>query len=274
MDDAEMKFESTKQGRLQTNGFSNADPRYMSSVEIIIPFYGLYNKVASLLESIFSTVRSNRYQVTLVDDGSPNEGFVKELSAKKTPGLVCMRMSENRGFAAAVNYAMQNRKHDWIPYVCLLHTDIVISDTNWLSGLGGALKSLKTKGVKMVSARSNNFGDGLKHLDTEKSQKCDDVILNGQDYLPNFCSLCHVDLFKHVGLFKEFPLAGCESHEFAMRMHKNGFSQAIVGSSFVQHDGSGTISGLPKKMKEILRKTHNDYYAEINLGHAQVNTIA
>lgn len=274
MDEAEINFESAKQGKLQTNGFSNADPRYMSAVEIIIPFYGLYNRVASLLGSIFSTVTSNRYQVTLVDDGSPNDGFIKELSAKKSPGLVCMRLNENRGFASAINHAIQNRKHSWIPYVCILHTDIVISDTNWLSGLGGALKGLRSKGVKMVSSRSNNFGDSLKHLETTKSQKCDDVILEGQDYIPNFCSLCHVDLFKHVGLFKEFPLAGCESHEFSVRMRKNGFLQAVVGSSFVQHDGSGTISELSEKKKEILRKMHNDYYAEINLDNAKVNTIA
>jgi GT2 family glycosyltransferase len=273
MDDGEVKFESTKQGRLQTNGFSSVDPRYMSAVEIIIPFYGLYNRVSSLLESIFATVTRNRYQITLVDDGSPNEGFIKEISSKNSPGLVCMRMNENRGFASAINYAIQNRKHNWIPYICILHTDIVISDTNWLSGLGSTFKRLKTKGVKMVSARSNNFGDGLKHLDTTNSQKCDDVILGGDDYLPNFCSLCHVDLFKYIGLFKEFPLAGCESHEFAKRMQKNGFSQAVVGSSFVHHDGLGTTSKLPEKMKEILRKTHNDYHEEINLNKTHVNTI-
>ena len=95
MDDSEVKFESTKQGRLQTNGFSSVDPRYMSAVEIIIPFYGLYNRVSSLLESIFATVTRNRYQITLVDDGSPNEGFIKEISSKNSPGLVCMRMNEN-----------------------------------------------------------------------------------------------------------------------------------------------------------------------------------
>ena len=48
------------------DGFSSIDPRNMKSVEIIVPFYNTYSSVAKLLEAIFSTIRTNRYQVTLM----------------------------------------------------------------------------------------------------------------------------------------------------------------------------------------------------------------
>ena len=45
-------------------------PFSRSRVDIIIPFYGQYEKVTSLVESILVAVRSNPYHITLVDDCS------------------------------------------------------------------------------------------------------------------------------------------------------------------------------------------------------------
>jgi len=273
MDESAIGFESKLQGRLESNGFSSADPRYMAAVEIIIPFYGQYNYVASLIDNIFSTVNNNRYQITLVDDGSPNHGFIKELASKQIQGLVCHRRNENHGFGSAVNYAMQNRKNKWIPYICILHSDVKLVDANWLSKLGASLKIMKSKNIKMVSSRSSYFDDRMSHLSSVKSDNSDDYILNENEYLPNFCSLFHSELFSHVGQFKEFPLAGCESQEFAIRMRNKGFFQAVVGSSFVEHLGQKTTSQLSVKMKEILRNSRIAYDQELNLESPIVNTI-
>lgn len=261
------------EGKMTSNNFSSPDPRLMSSVEIIIPFYTLYHKVVSLVEAIFATVTSNRYQITLIDDGSPNHGFIKELASKKIDGLVCYRKNEHEGFGAAVNFALQNRKNDWIPYVCIMHSDVIPVGPAWLSNLGGTLKRMKGNGIKMVSARSNYFDENMSHLVTERSQKSDDYILNENEYLPMFCSLAHRDIFKHVGLFNNISLAGCESHEFASRMRDKGYKQAIAGSSWINHEGNGTTNNLSPKLKEILRKTRNEYYESINIKSSEINSI-
>ena len=274
MDDKqEVVSDDFMSGKLVTNNFSSADPRVMSAVEIIIPFHGLYHKVANLIETIFATVTSNRYQITLVDDASPNHGFIKELASKKITGLVCYRKNEHEGFASAINFAIKNSKNTWIPYVCIMHSDVTPLDVAWLSNLGSTLKKLKGKGIKMVSARSNYFDENMKHLVTERSQKVDDYILNENEYLPLFCSIAHRDLFKHIGYFNSISLAGGESHEFASRMRVKGYQQAIAGSSWINHDGNGTIKTLSPKLKEILRKSCNEYYESTNMKSTLVNSI-
>lgn len=260
-------------GKLVTNNFSSADPRMMSAVEIIIPFHGLYNNVVTLIETIFSTITSNRYQITLVDDGSPNQGFIKELASKKIEGLICYRKNVQEGFASAVNFALQNTKNPWIPYVCIMHSDTLPIDVAWLSNLGATLKKLKNSGIKMVSARSNYFDEYMQHLKTERNQKVDDYILKENEYLPMFCSIAHRDLFKNVGFLNTISLAGGECHEFAKRMHEKGFRQAIAGNSWINHVGGSTVSTLSSKLKEILRNTCNDYYESTNIKSALVNNI-
>ena len=254
------------------DGFSSIDPRNMKSVEIIVPFYNTYSSVAKLLEAIFSTIRTNRYQVTLVDDGSKNKSFIKDLSKKKIAGLNCLQKEENQGFGAAVNHALKNSNNPWIPYVCILHSDVLPDDTNWLTNIGSCLQKLKSQNVKMVSARSNCFNDDLRHLETKKEQKSDDYILNINEYLPMFCSICHRDLFKFSGYFQEYKYAGYESQEYALRMNKSGFKQAIAGNSWIHHDGKGTINTLSSESKEILRKDHdvlkdslNKYLSTLNI---------
>lgn len=262
--DEPINNEKTSKFDITTGGFSSSDPRQMKSVEIIVPFYNTYSKVAKLLESIFSTVRTNRYQITLVDDGSENKNFIKELANKKMIGVNCLRLDENKGFARAINYALENPKNPWIPYVCVLHTDVVLDDTNWLTKLGDGLLRLKYQNIKMVHSRSNYFGEDLKHLETSKNEKTEDYILGIREYLPMFCCMFHRDLYKFVGSLKEYSLAGNEVEEYAMRMNRNGFKQAIVKDSFVYHEGHGTINILTDKMKEILRKSKEIFKIDKN----------
>ncbi len=266
----EITGDALMSGKLVSDGFSSADPRLMSTVEIIIPFHGNYSGVANLLQNIFATIQNVRYQITLVDDGSPNDGFIKEIGSKKLTGLVCHRKNKQEGFASAVNYALENCKNNWITYVCIMHSDVMPADPFWLPNLGSTLKRLKSSGIKMISSRSNVFDENMKHLVTDRSQKVDDYILNENEYLPMFCCLAHRDLFKRVGLLSNISLAGGESHEFASRMREKGFKQAIAGKSWVNHVGEMTIKNLPEKLKEILRKSVDKYYEEVNIKPSSV----
>lgn len=259
-----------KAPEIEMNNFATLDPRKMSAVEIVVPFYGKHSSVSNLIDAIFKSVSTNRYQITLVDDGSENESFIAAINEAKLPGVVCMRHDQRMGFGAAINSALQNAKHDWIPWVCIMHSDVLVEGATWLAALGNSMQKLKSSGVKMISPRTDNPGDSLKAVFEEKGINkrdgaCKDFLLVDNQYLPLYCALCHRDLFRHIGLFREFPLAGCEAQDLAIRMNKHGFSQAICGSSWVYHEGEGTISLLNKKDKELLRKTRQDFEIKMNL---------
>jgi GT2 family glycosyltransferase len=242
-------------------------PFYMSPVEIIIPFHNEQAKVISLINDIFITVQKNRYLITLVDDGSVNKDFTKELEKKKIPGLRFLNHDDCKGFGASVNTALKNPFSNQIPFVAILHSDVRIRDQNWLFNLGQTLSSLKQTGVKMISSLTDNpvvENEFLKASHGEK--KKDHVLTDG--FLPMYCVLSHRDLFNRVGFLKEYPYAGGEVEDFAQRMKKMGFKQGVCGSSWVQHEGRGTLSQFAKnkKVQEILRNVENERNKEYKNG--------
>jgi len=224
---------------------------YMAPVDIIIPFHGEHGRVSRLVESIFSTVRTNRYQISLVDDGSPNENFVKEF--KNIPGVVTFRSKEQKGFGSAVNLGLKNTKQ---PFVLILHSDVVVSGNTWLFNLGVSLNAMRDDAVRMVSPLTDNsLGDeSLRGL---KNKTSVDRVMPEGSFLPMYCVLCSRGLFSRVGELKEFPYyAGGEAEEFAVRMFSKGYRQGICGSSWVHHDGRGTLRNYDnnKRVQEELRK--------------------
>lgn len=246
---------------ISPSNFSSSDPNFMSEIEIIIPFHDECGKVANLINEIFKLVQTNRYQITLVDDCSSNKHFLNEIFSKKIEGVECLRTEKQLGFAGAVNYALKFAKNPWIPWVCVMQSDVLPRNFSWLSKLGSCMQNLKTKNVKMVSPLTNNsiFNRNLCQVKHEQDFK-DDVILE-KGFLPMYTFLCHRDLFRKIGLLYEYPLMGCEAEEFALRMKKNGFYQAVCGSSFVHHEGKRTYSNIIKdtKNKEILRNNRLNF---------------
>ncbi len=233
--------------RMEANGF------YMKPVEIIIPFHGQQAYVSKLIESIFRTVQTNRYLITLVDDASDNAEWLKEIERAKLPGVRCLRSDQQKGFGASVNFALKNPFTENIMYVAVLQSDIELQETNWLSSLGESLNRLKSSGVKMVAPMTNNPIVASKILKAKKGERRQDVILE-DIHLPMYCFLCHRELFNKTGLLSEFPYAGSEDQEFAHRMKQKGYKQAVCGKSWVYHEGSVTLSKYEnsKKVQQII----------------------
>jgi GT2 family glycosyltransferase len=240
------------------------NPFYMAPVEIIIPFHGEQARVAKLMESIFSTVHTNRYLISLVDDGSPNKTFIKQIDGKKLPGVRCFRTDENKGFGAAVNLALTTPWSQKITWVAIIQSDVFAEDNNWLSNLGDTMNLLKGQGVKMVSPMTNNPMTDSEALAGQKSDRRVDSILT-KDFLPMYCVLAHRELFNKVGLLKEYPYAGTEVQEFAHRMNKMGYKQAVCGTSWVNHTGGATLANFAENLKaqEILRKVKEEFSPQL-----------
>lgn len=257
-----------------------ANAFYMEQVEIIVPFYGEQSHVSNLLESIFNTVLTNRYLVTLVDDGSINSSFVEQIKTARIPGVRCLRLPEQKGFGAAVNHALnnpfvfQNAKKK-IPYVCIMQSDVSLHNNTWLSELGNSLERLRKDGIKMISPLTNNSMTNMEFLSGNKGDKKQDYILKKGEYLPFYCVLCNRELFSKIGKLEEYPYAGFEVQEFANRMLKNGFKQAVCGTSWVNHIGGVTLDKIKKNKKSqiILRKTEEDYLEKLKEQDAVINNV-
>lgn len=238
-------------------------PFSKSKVDIIIPFHGQYEKVSSLVQSILISVKSNPYQITLVDDHSENETFHKELAdqfKKTTPEgyrcqVVCIRNKKQLGFGGSLRVGYENTN---LPWVLFLHSDCLVEDPNFMIEMGQSLLDWKEQNVpvKFVSARSNNPGDLLKAKAKSHEKENKNVVLEENETLPLFCAMCHRELFERIGGFiKEYPYAWYEDEELAHRMRKYGYKQGVSTKSWIYHEGGSTIKYLwdkNKKAKEIM----------------------
>jgi GT2 family glycosyltransferase len=239
----------------------------MAPVEIIIPFHNEHSKVSRLIESIYLTVRSNQFLVTLVDDCSDNKDYIKLIEKRKLPGMRCFQLDEHKGFGASINFALSKpfksrRLPNGIPWVCIMHSDVKV-EGNWLFSLGQSIYTLNQSGVQMISPRTNNPTVDVDNMKCERGEVIDDFILE-EGYLPLYCALMDRGLFKKVGLFKEYSYAGCETEDFAIRMRKMGFRQAVCGSSWVYHEGGATLKNFEKnkKVQGILKENREKFLKE------------
>lgn len=232
---------------------------FTSNVDIIIPYHGQYGLLSALLQSIFRSTRSNYYEVCVVDDCSENAEFfqtlnqnaIKNAERRKTESnFKAIRLPEQVGFAGAMKAGLDATQN---PYVCFINSDCLIEDANWLRAMGEALLELKDQGVRMISPMTNNPVDGHPAQKGDKSKRDPEhVILGSEEFLSLYCFMCHRELFNRCGGFlKSYPYGYFEDQEFAARMNKNGFKQAVCRSSWVHHKGMATIVPLWKSNPQL-----------------------
>lgn len=243
---------------------NSTDSVFDSPVDIVIPYHGQYDRVTKLLDSIFRYTRSNFYRVTVIDDASPNEAFIKTMSTnaqkhadvtQRANPFKALRSTDQKGFSGAIKAGWERTS---LPYICFLNSDCVVHDINWLRSMGDTLLKMKNEGVRMVSARSNNPVNGSLKQKAAKGTVGQDVILEDDEHLSMYCFMCHRDLFNHCGGFiKEYPYGWYEDEEFAYRMRKHDFKQAVSGKSWIFHEGECTVKAIQRnnpKIQKIMEK--------------------
>jgi GT2 family glycosyltransferase len=236
---------------------------FNAAVDIVLPFHGQYDKVTALIEGIFTFTRSNYYSLYLVDDCSPNTAFLQKIShnarKRNIETVKAMRCSTQRGFAGACQAAFERSEN---PYVCFINSDCEIDNIGWLRAMGECLLSMKSQGVRMVSARTNNAVHGDPAQQGGKDDVVENVILPAKSHLSLFCFLCHRELFRRCGGFlRNYPFGYYEDEEFAWRMNKHGFKQAVAAKSWVYHEGEATIKTLwskDAKIRKIMLEENRD----------------
>ena len=227
---------------------------FTSQVDIVVPFHGQYDLLMQLIQSLFKLTRSNYYRLILVDDCSPNPDFIMNLNQNAQKNATRLRQDnvvqtirneDHKGYGYSCRVGFEAGDS---PYVCFLNSDCMIEDAGWLRGMGETLLKLKSQGVRMVSPMMNNPLHGDPAQKGEKLNRGeDDVVLSENSFLSLPCFMCHRELFSRVGGFlKEYPYANYEDEEFAARLKKHGYKQAVCRSSYIHHKGSATIHNLWK----------------------------
>ena len=224
-------------------------------VDIIIPFYGQYEQVAKSMKSLIYNTNVVNFRVCIVDDCSPNKTF-QEVAFDGFPKVRTVRNTSRLGFGASLEVgmkAMESNVSKVFPWVVFMHSDVIIEDPNWLLSLGQTMLNLKDRGVKMVSATTNNPTTNNRYLEAVSLEQRDDAILeNG--HLPLYCSLCHRELFNHIkGFIKPYPYMGYEDRELSDRMRHYGFKQGVSGKSWVKHIGAVTLNYLKESEPEVVK---------------------
>jgi len=239
---------------------------FNSPVDIICPFHGQYEKLTVLLDSIFRLTRSNYYKICIVDDASPNSQFIETIgkASKKNSErrnsdnvVQTIRLNEQRGFAGALKAGFEATEN---PYVCFMNSDCKIEDVNWLRAMGECLLSMKPQNVRMVAPVTNNAVGGHPLQTGEKFIRSKEhVILEKEEFLSMYCFLCHRELFNRCGGFlKEYPFGFYEDVEFAARMQKHGFKQAVCRDSWIHHEGQLTVRSVWRSNPDIQNIMENE----------------
>lgn len=243
----------------------NSVSEFISPVDIIIPFHGQYDKVTSLIESIYQKTRTNYINIYLIDDHSPNEEFINIISENINKSsskrnlennFHSFRSKEQYGFAGAARRAFEKGES---PYVCFLNSDCFIEDPMWLQNMGEALLEHIDKGVRMVSSITNNAVGGDPSQEGSRLDKKNEIsILDDDSHLSMYCFMCHRELFNRCGGFiKEYPYGFFEDEEFAARMRHYGFKQAVCKNSWVYHHGMSTVKSIWKsniRIREVMEE--------------------
>lgn len=248
----------------------NTSPFSKSKVDILIPFHGQQDKVLRLIKSILKQVRSNPYQITLIDDASPEKEpedkqsnwatlaeVVKDYDKNRPSGtrpiLQLLRNKEQLGFGGSLLHGYQKTDNPWVLF---MHSDCLVEDNHFMIEMGRSLLRLKEQNVRMVSARTSRIAHGPASLVGERGTFSKDIILQDEDYLPLFCTMAHRELFHHIGGFvRSYPYTGYEDIELAHRLRHFKFKQAVCGRAWINHEGSGTMKNIYKANPKIMEVT-------------------
>ena len=205
------------------------------------------------------------HQLLLVDNGSTDETstVLQQYAQQGYPGLIelaIIRNSQNLGFAAGVNQALQRATGD---YVVLLNNDTVLTPS-WLEGLLGVALNVESAG--MIGPVSNEVPDlqrvlpgyrpDLHGLDTFAQNRRVEYACQVMEVerLSGFCLLIPKPVLQSVGLLDErFGLGFFEDDDWGIRVRQAGYRLLIALDTYIHHWGSQTFRGLGISTEGLLQ---------------------
>ena len=250
-------------------------------VTIVIPNYNGAKFLDACLRSLKKQTMAA--PVIVVDNGSTDGGIeLLRQSMKKHgdsyPEITIHELSENTGFANAVNVGIELSK---TKYVLLLNNDTVANE------------KMTEKLVKAIDGNEKVFSVGAKMLQMKEPHNIDDsgdlYCALGWAFSPgrdkdakaygkraNVTSACagaaiyRKSVFSEIGSFDEAHFCYLEDVDVGYRARIYGYKNIYEPSAYVYHAGSGTSGSRYNEFKEELTAANNLYFIYKNMPALQI----
>lgn len=255
-------------------------------VDIVVPVYGNRDLVARCLASVCDAANTTRWQLTVIDDCSPDtetSAWLREW-ARAHPKATVLSNARNAGFVRTVNMGMSLAgRRD----VVLLNSDTEVAG-DWLDRLRAA--AYRQERVGSVTPFSNNaticslprfcednplpaghntasVHDLVSRLAADQSVEIPTAV--------GFCMYIRRACLDDVGLFDAdtFGLGYGEENDFCMRATAQGWRHLHALDAFVFHQGGASFSerrhALQQHALKALLRLHPDYEERVRTFVAQ-----
>ena len=243
---------------------------------VIIPNYNGKEYLRQCLQSL-SMCRPSDFHILVVDNGS-TDGSV-ELLKEEFPQVESIFLSENTGFAPAVNRGLERTK---TPYGLLLNNDTTV-EPDFVKKMEEAIEIHKdafSVSAKMLMMQDKTLLDGAGDLYCAlgwafalgKGKKADENYTKPARIFSS-CGgavIYRMELFKEVGLFDENHFAYLEDVDVGYRARIAGYSNWYEPSAVVYHAGSGFSGSRYNEFKVNLSSRNSIYLVLKNMPFLQI----
>ncbi len=213
----------------------------------VIPTWNRRDLLLNLFDSLAAQTR--RFdEIIVVDNGSSDDSA--ELAERA--GARVLRLSQNMGFAAAVNRGIEAAGTDW---VAILNNDVTL-EPDWLEKLLAAGNDARFATGKILQAADHTKIDGaFDELSRGAcASRCGSGKADGPEwnrprtirFAPMTAAIFRRQLFRDLGGLDESFGSYMEDVDFGLRCALAGREGVYLPSAVAYHRGSATLGGWSK----------------------------
>ncbi|HEY6343882.1 MAG TPA: glycosyltransferase [Bryobacteraceae bacterium] len=236
-------------------------------VSILVVSYKSREFLNPFLDSIRLNTTYPNYELIVADNAS-DDGSLELIQnyAAQIPRLRLFALEENRGFAAANNFAAGRADGKFLVFI---NPDTVVTN-GWL---GRLIRPLCTDPTIGMTAPVTNFSGNETRVETsyrtllemeqfaqERSEREFGNLLEIQ-MAPFLCAAVTRDTWERIGsLDEQFGLGMFEDDDFSKRIRSAGYRIVAVEDCFVHHFGNGSFSKLPSERALDVFNRNREYF--------------
>ncbi|WP_139558671.1 glycosyltransferase [Methylotetracoccus oryzae] len=250
-----------------------------AAVDVVVPVYAGAAVTLRCLHSVLRARQQTRFELTVINDASPDRDLVETLTTLASRGLFrLLHNDKNLGFVQTANRGMQlNKERD----VVLLNSDTEVYG-DWLDRLRAAAR--RNANVGTVTPLSNNaticsYPVFLQdnpypiEIEYEELDRLASEVNRGRVVVAptgvGFCMYVARACLDDVGLFdpEAFGRGYGEENDFCQRAIHHGWTNLVACDVFVRHWGSASFQGERanriKGAMATMRRRHPNYHSDV-----------
>lgn len=236
----------------------------MARISIVIPNFNGAEHLEVCLTSIRCQTMTD-HEVIVVDNGSTDRSI--EIVQGWNAAVRMIRLSENKGFAAAVNEGIRHASGN---YIALVNNDIEL-DPRWLEELSSRLEArpeLGSVASKMINFYDRNLIDAAGDILTSAGNVVgrgtgmkDAGQFDREELIFGACAgagMYRKEIFTSTGLFDEDYFAWFEDADHSFRSQMSGWKCLYVPTAVCYHKRGATA----RRMSAFAARLHarNHFY--------------